>query len=74
MLHIRKNKNMAGVIYCKPLYINLLTSCCRVAIVDSEIDCPICGEPIDTIGSAERWQSAYGKHLKEKTSASSLEN
>ena len=55
---------MANVFLCSPTNSTMFTTCCEVAILDSEKDCPRCKEEIEQQGHGERWRYAYGKQKR----------
>jgi hypothetical protein len=51
---------MATVFLACPTNSTLFTTCCEVAILDSQANCPGCGQKVYPDGRTERWQSAFG--------------
>jgi hypothetical protein len=50
---------MATVFLDSPTNSTLFTTCCEVAILDSEPNCPRCGQKVYPEGRVERWISAF---------------
>lgn len=52
---------MAGVYFCSHTNSTFFTTCCELAVVDGEDDCPGCGEEVFPKGRKARWDSAMEK-------------
>ena len=51
---------MPTVYLCSPTNSTMFTSCCDVAITDSEAHCPRCRSEIEPRSARDRWEVAYG--------------
>lgn len=51
---------MATVFLDGPNNSTLFTTCCDVAILDHQGNCPQCGQDVQPKTRTERWETAYG--------------
>jgi len=52
---------MATVYLCSPTNSTMFTTCCSVAILDTQEECPRCHLTITPQGRNARWEWAYGQ-------------
>lgn len=51
---------MPTVYHCSPTNSTYFTTCCRVAILANERNCPRCKEEVTPHGDRARWSVAHG--------------
>ena len=51
---------MPSVYLSSPTNSTLFTTCCNVAILGTEPNCPRCRQEVQPSGSRSRWSAAYG--------------
>jgi transcription initiation factor IIE alpha subunit len=51
---------MPSVYLCSPTNSTMFTTCCRVAILNSQANCPRCNSEITPRDARGRWEKAFG--------------